>query len=101
MTAYRLRIVGDGNSFVQNSVNCTIGCFYILNPTFQFSNYTVYLASINEDGDIGPENNVTIWSYQPSNETTGTCLSTFFFSFCTTHGDHNLIIPTQISEPCL
>ena len=84
MTTYRLRIAGNGNSIGQHSVYCTVECFYIQiqNPAFQFTNYTVYLASVNGYGDIGPENNVTISDFGTSVETTGT------FVICASYNPH-------------
>lgn len=60
---YRVRVIGDGQPLSQGNVNCTIQCLYIKNQslTFWFSYYIFYLASINGYGDIGPENNMTIY----------------------------------------
>eukprot|EP00731_Ephydatia_muelleri_P029128 Em0020g772a len=61
----------DGNPTSYNiSITNRSDPVKIQNPAFYFTNYTVYLASINGYGDIGPENNVTISDFGTSVETT-------------------------------
>ena len=64
---YRVRITGDGNSLNQATVNCTIQCSYIQSVNFHFPSYTIYLASVNGFGDIGPENDMTIYESTTTN----------------------------------
>ena len=58
---YTVRVAGDGTSVGEGTTNCTTStCLYVLEiPTFATS-YAIFVASINGDGDVGPDNNSTI-----------------------------------------
>ena len=65
MTMYRVRVVTVGGISVgQGYATCTSSpCLYVLNVTGFATNtsYTIYGASINGDGAVGPESSTTIY----------------------------------------
>ena len=60
---YSVRVVGDGSFVGQGSANCTNSpCLHVIYPEISAfaTTYTIFVASINGDGDVGPENSSTI-----------------------------------------
>ena len=63
VTMYTVRVVGDGTFVGNGSTTCTTSpCIHslYLKGYVSTTNYTIFIASINGDGDIGPENFSTI-----------------------------------------
>ena len=62
MTMYTVRVVSDGTSVGQGSTTCTTSpCLYVQQISVFATNYTIFVASINGDGAVGPENSTTIY----------------------------------------
>ena len=59
---YTVRVVGDGGTSVgQGFTKCTTSrCLYVQHIYISASSYTIFVASINGDGEEGPENDITI-----------------------------------------
>ena len=64
MSVYTVRVVGDGATSVgRGSTKCTTSpCLYVQQVYISASSYTISVASINGDGEEGPENDITISS---------------------------------------
>ena len=64
MTMYKVRVVTVGGISVgQGYATCTTSpCLYVQNVTGFANNtsYTIFVASVNGDGAVGPENSTTI-----------------------------------------
>ena len=59
---YTVRVVSDGTSVGQGSTTCTTSpCLYVQQVSVFATNYTIFVASINGDGAVGPENSTTIY----------------------------------------
>ena len=64
VSVYTVRVIGDGGAFVgHGSTKCTTSpCLYVQQVYVSDTSYTIFVASINGDGEEGPENNITIIS---------------------------------------
>ena len=62
MTRYTVRVVSDGAFVGQGSTTCTTSpCLYVQQVSAFATKYTIFVASINGDGAVGPENRTTIY----------------------------------------
>ena len=73
-----MRVVGDGGTSVgHGSTKCTTSpCLFVQQVNVPATSYTIFVASINGDGEEGPENNITV---------SGTSVQTYQsaqFKFC-------------------
>ena len=59
---YTVRVVGDsGTSVGHGSTKCTTSpCLFVQKVNVPATSYTIYVASINGDGEEGPANNITV-----------------------------------------
>ena len=59
---YTVRVVGDGGTSVgHGSTKCTTSpCLFVQQVNVSATSYTIFVASINGDGEEGPENNITV-----------------------------------------
>eukprot|EP00731_Ephydatia_muelleri_P035287 Em0112g2a len=61
VTMYKVRVVGNGVSVGQGSATCTTSpCLYVQQVYVPATSYTIFVASRNGDGAVGPENSTTI-----------------------------------------
>ena len=62
MSVYTVRVVGDGGTSVRHgSTKCTTSpCLFVQQVNVPATSYTIFVASINGDGEEGPENNTTV-----------------------------------------
>ena len=59
MTMYAVRVVGNGGP---TTTTCTTSpCLYVQQVYVPATSYTIFVASINGDGAVGPENSTTIY----------------------------------------
>ena len=59
MTMYTVRVVGNGAPV---NLTCTTSpCLYVQQVYVPATSYTIFVASINGDGAVGPESNATIY----------------------------------------
>ena len=66
---YTVRVVSDGASVGQGSTTCTTSpCLYVQQVSAFATNYTIFVASINGDGAVGPESIMSLPSH-PSSST--------------------------------
>ena len=57
-----VRVVSDGAFVGQGSTTCTTSpCLYVQQVSAFATNYTIFVASINGDGAVGPEISTTIY----------------------------------------
>ena len=57
-----VRVVSDGAFVGQGSTTCTTSpCLYVQQVSAFATNYTIFVASINGDGAVGPESSTTIY----------------------------------------
>ena len=62
MTMYTVRVVGNGASAGPTTTTCTTSpCLYVQQVYVPATSYTIFVASINGDGAVGPENSTTIY----------------------------------------
>ena len=62
MTMYTVRVVSYGAFVGQGSTTCTTSpCLYAQQISVFATNYTIFVASVNGDGAVGPENSTTIY----------------------------------------
>ena len=62
MTMYTVRVVGNGASVGPTTTTCTTSpCLYVQQVYVTATSYTIFVASINGDGVVGPENSTTIY----------------------------------------
>ena len=58
---YTVRVVGDGTSVGKGTTNCTTStCHYVLEISTIATSYVIFVASINGDGWVGTESNLTV-----------------------------------------
>ena len=59
---YTVRVVGDGGAYVgHGSTQCiTSPCLYVQQVYISATSYTIFVASVNGDGNEGPYNTITI-----------------------------------------
>ena len=61
MTKYNVNVENDGNIIGHGSTSCTTSpCVYVQQVSALASSYNISVASINEDGSIGPANSTII-----------------------------------------
>eukprot|EP00731_Ephydatia_muelleri_P011212 Em0006g106a len=62
VSVYTVRVVGDGGTSVgHGSTKCTTSpCLFVQQVNVPATSYTIFVASINGDGEEGPENNSTV-----------------------------------------
>ena len=62
MSVYTVRVVGDGGTSVgHGSTKCTTSlCLFVQQVNVPATSYTIFVASINGDGEEGPENYITL-----------------------------------------
>ena len=62
MTRYTVWVVSDGAFIGQGSTTCTTSqCLYVQQVSVFATNYTIFVASINGDGAVGPDSINTIY----------------------------------------
>ena len=58
---YTVRFVGDGTFIGNGTTNCTTStCLYVQEISTFATSYVIFVASINGDGDVGTESNLTV-----------------------------------------
>ena len=62
MSVYTVRVVGDGSTSVgHGSTKCTTSpCLFVQQVNVPATSYTIFVASINGDGEESSENNTTV-----------------------------------------
>ena len=58
---YTVKVVGDGTSVGEGTTNCTPStCLYVQEVSTFATSYVIFVASINGDGYVGTESNLTV-----------------------------------------
>ncbi|KAL5500733.1 hypothetical protein EMCRGX_G012329 [Ephydatia muelleri] len=85
VSVYTVRVVGDGGTSVgHGSPKCTTSpCLFVQQVNVPATSYTIFVASINGDGEEGPENNITVSGTNTSSSVWNCAISTNATMGCT------------------
>ncbi|KAL5500744.1 hypothetical protein EMCRGX_G012343 [Ephydatia muelleri] len=85
VSVYTVRVVGDGGTSVgHGSTKCTTSpCLFVQQVNVPATSYTIFVASINGDGEEGPENNITVSGTNTSSSVLNCAISTNTDMGCT------------------